>query len=389
MNGIQFNFPTVLFYGANSIHDLPLAVKGKNINRFLLVTDPGLVSIGMAEKILHIFKDAGLKMEIFDGVHSNPVEEDVTSGVNMFQSGEFEALVALGGGSAMDVAKTIRFMAVHEPPLSQYDDALGGERKIINHMPSMFAIPTTAGTGSEVGRSSVITLPKTGKKTIFFHPDLMPDIAVLDPTLTVGLPPHIAAATGMDAFTHCLEAYLVDSFHPMADAIAIQGMRMIIENLPKVIENPNDLDARAQMLLSASIGATAFQKGLGMIHSMAHPLSVEYSIHHGLANALLIKFGLEFTIDKAIKTVNTGLLNKLEIIGNIISCNTLSDIIYIPDILNTFINNINISLGLSKHGIQAENIQNLGRLAFADSCHSTHPFPLTKEDFIAVYTRAL
>ncbi len=389
MNGIQFNFPTVLFYGANSIHDLPPTVKMKNINRFLLVTDPGLVSIGMAEKILHIFKDSGLKMEIFDGVHSNPIEEDVTSGVNMFHSGEFEALVALGGGSAMDVAKTIRFMAVHEPPLSQYDDAIGGEKKIINPMPSMFAIPTTAGTGSEVGRSSVITLPKTGKKTIFFHPDLMPDIAVLDPTLTVGLPPHITAATGMDAFTHCLEAYLVDSFHPMADAIAIQGMKMIIENLPKVIEDPTDLDARGQMLLSASIGATAFQKGLGMIHSMAHPLSVEHSIHHGLANALLIKFGLEFTIDKAIKTANKELLNKLEIIGNIISCNTLDDIIYIPDILNKFISNIKITLGLSKHGIQGENIQNLGRLALEDTCHSTHPFPLTIEDFIAVYTRAL
>ena len=328
-------------------------------------------------------------MEIFDGVHSNPVEGDVTAGVNTYQSGEFDGLVALGGGSAMDVAKTIRFMAVHEPPLSQYDDAIGGDKKIIHTLPPMVAIPSTAGTGSEVGRSSVITLPETGLKTIFFHPSLMPDIAILDPTLTIGLPSHITAATGMDAFTHCLEAYLVDSFHPMADAIAVEGMKMIVENLPKVIENPNDLAARGQMLLAASMGATAFQKGLGMIHSMAHPLSAEFDIHHGLSNTLLIKFCLEFTLSKALEAEDKKLLNKLEAIGNIISSTTLEDISYIPDILNTFINNIGISLGLSEHEIQGEHVPNLAKLAFEDSCHATHPFPVTKEDFTAVYTRAL
>ena len=164
---------------------------------------------------------------------------------------------------------------------------------------------------------------------------------------------------------------------------------MITENLPKVIENPNDLDARGQMLLSASIGATAFQKGLGMIHSMAHPLSAEYNIHHGLANALLIKFGLEFTISKAMESENQGLLSKLEEIGDIISCNTLDDISYIPDILNNYINNIGISLGLSEYGILEENVPHLANLALEDSCHATHPFPVTIEDFTAVYTRAL
>ena len=253
----------------------------------------------------------------------------------------------------------------------------------------MYAIPTTAGTGSEVGRSSVITIKQTGKKTIFFHPGLMPDIAVLDPILTVGLPLHITAATGMDAFTHCMEAYLVDSFHPMADAIAIEGMKMIIENLPKVMENPNDLDARGQMLLSATMGATAFQKGLGMIHSMAHPLSSKYNIHHGLANALLIKFVLEFTINKTLTTENQGLLSKLEKIGDIISSITLDNISYIPDILSTFINNIGIELGLNEKGIQPNHIPKLAQLAYDDSCHATHPFPVTIEDFTAVYYRAL
>ena len=386
---IQYNFPTVILYGSNAIQDLAKVVMGKKLKRLLLITDPGLIETGLANKVLHTFKNAGLDIEIYDGVHPNPIEEDVTAGVVAFKSGQFEALVALGGGSAMDVAKTIRFMAVHKPPLSQYDDAIGGDKKIIHPLPPMYAIPTTAGTGSEVGRSSVITLPDTGRKTIFFHPDLMPDIAVLDPKLTIGLPPHITAATGMDAFTHCMEAYLVDSFHPMADAIALEGIKMIIENLPRVIENPKDLDARGQMLLSASIGATAFQKGLGMIHSMAHPLSAEYNIHHGLANALLIKFGLEFTISKAMESENQSLLSKLEKIGNIISIDTLVDISYIPDIINTYINNIGISLGLGEYGILEENVPHLANLAFEDSCHATHPFPVTMEDFTAVYTRAL
>jgi alcohol dehydrogenase class IV len=175
----------------------------------------------------------------------------------------------------------------------------------------------------------------------------------------------------------------------MADAIAIEGMKMIIENLPKVMKNPNDVDARGQMLLSATMGATAFQKGLGMIHSMAHPLSAKFNIHHGLANALLIKFCLEFTIDKAMKIENKLLQKKLNDIGNIISCSTLTNIDYIADIAGTFVNSIDIVLGLKKHGVQAEHIEKLGQLAFEDSCHATHPFAVSQDDFHAVYTRAL
>ena len=386
---IQYHFPTVLFFGADALKDLAPAIQKRGLKSLLLVTDPGLVQIGLADSVKSTLTSSGLNIEIFDNVHPNPIEEDVTAGVEIYQSNGFDGIIALGGGSAMDVAKTIRFMAVHEPPLAQYDDALGGDQKIINPLPPLYAIPTTAGTGSEVGRSSVITLPETGKKTIFFHPDLMPDIAVLDPTLTTGLPPHITAATGMDAFTHCLEAYLVDSFHPMADALAVEGMKMIVANLPKVLDEPGNLDARGQMLLAASIGATAFQKGLGMIHSMAHPLSAEYNIHHGLANALLIKFGLEFTIEKAIIVQNQELLYKLEKIGGIISNNTLSDIRLIPKLLGTFINRIGIILGLNEQGIQIEQTSVLATLAFEDSCHATHPFPVSIEDFKAVYNRAL
>ncbi len=385
----QYNFPTVLFYGADALKDLAPAIQKRGLKSLLLVTDPGLVQIGLGDTVKSSLTSSGLNIEIFDNVHPNPIEEDVTTGVEMYKSGGFDGIIALGGGSAMDVAKTIRFMAVHEPPLAQYDDALGGDAKIVNPMPPLFAIPTTAGTGSEVGRSSVITLKETGRKTIFFHPGLMPDIAVLDPKLTIGLPPHITAATGMDAFTHCAEAYLVDSFHPMADALAVEGMKMIVANLPKVLDEPGNLDARGKMLLAASMGATAFQKGLGMIHSMAHPLSAEFNIHHGLANALLIKFGMEFTIAKTLETSNQALMEKLNLIGNIILNSTTEDIALLPENLNNFIHNLGISGGLEQHGILPNHIPKLAQLAFEDSCHATHPFPVSIEDFHAVYTRAL
>jgi len=386
---IQYNFPTVLFYGADALKDLAPAIQKRGLKSLLLVTDPGLVQIGLPDSVKSTLTSSRLNIEIFDNVHPNPIEEDVTTGVEMYKSGGFDGIIALGGGSAMDVAKTIRFMAVHEPPLAQYDDALGGDAKIVNPMPPLFAIPTTAGTGSEVGRSSVITLKETGRKTIFFHPGLMPDIAVLDPKLTVGLPPHITAATGMDAFTHCAEAYLVDSFHPMADALAVEGMKMIVANLPKVLDEPGNLDARGKMLLAASMGATAFQKGLGMIHSMAHPLSAEFNIHHGLANALLIKFGMEFTIAKTLETSNQALMEKLNLIGNIILNSTTEDVALLPENLNNFIHSLGISEGLEQHGILPNHISKLAQLAFEDSCHATHPFPVSIEDFHAVYTRAL
>ena len=386
---IQYHFPTVLFFGADALKDLAPAIQKRGLKSLLLVTDPGLVQIGLADTVKSSLTSSELNIEIFDNVHPNPIEEDVTTGVEMYKSGGFDGIIALGGGSAMDVAKTIRFMAVHEPPLAQYDDALGGDAKIVNPMPPLFAIPTTAGTGSEVGRSSVITLKETGRKTIFFHPGLMPDIAVLDPILTVGLPPHITAATGMDAFTHCAEAYLVDSFHPMADALAVEGMKMIVANLPKVLDEPGNLDARGKMLLAASMGATAFQKGLGMIHSMAHPLSAEFNIHHGLANALLIKFGMEFTIAKTLETSNQALMEKLNLIGNIILNSTTEDVTLLPENLNNFIHSLGISQGLKQHGVLSEQIPILAQLAFEDSCHATHPFPVSIEDFHAVYTRAL
>ena len=386
---IQYNFPTVLFYGANSLQELAKAVKLKGLNNLLMITDPGLVSVGLAKQTQEILTKSKLKIDIFDGVNPNPVEENVIEGVLKYNSSKYDGIIALGGGSTMDVAKTIRFMVVHDPPLAQYDDAFGGEEKIVNPLPPLYAIPTTAGTGSEVGRSSVITIKETGRKTIFFHPDLIPDIAVLDPKLTIGLPSHITAATGMDAFTHCMEAYLVDNFHPMADAIAVEGMKLILENLPKVIKEPENIDARGKMLLAASMGAIAFQKGLGMIHSIAHPLSAEHNLHHGLANAMLIPASLEFSIKKALDEKMVPLIEKIKNITEIISCNALSDIDKLPYLLRVFINSTGINLGLENENIREDQIKKLSQLAFEDSCHVTHPFPVTIKDFATVLSNSL
>ncbi len=383
----QFNFPTVILYGPGSIKSLPEKIQSEDIKSILFVTDPGLVQTGNVESIEKLFQDAGFTIGNYSDLHSNPMEADVYGGVEKFKSGGYDSLIAMGGGSTMDVAKTIRFMAVHDPPLDQYDDAIGGEKIIINELPPLYAIPTTAGTGSEVGRSSVITLNSTGKKTIFFHPGLLPDIAVLDPELTVDLPPHLTAATGMDAFTHCMEAYLVDSFHPMADAIAMEGLQLAINNLPEAVHNGTNLDARGKMLLSASMGATAFQKGLGMIHSMAHPLSAEHNIHHGLANALLISESVKLTTEQAMKSGNIKLQKKINEINNLFSENKRSECLYVN--IASFLNTIGITTGLSKHGISKANIKGLSQLAFEDSCHFTHPFPVTTEHFQTVLINSL
>src|SRR5262245_3481354 len=276
----QFNYPTTILYGPGALRELARrlsqTVEG---TRILLVTDPGVKSAGLAGRAQEELAREGLKVETFDQVHGNPLEADVTAGVEAFRRGGVGAMLALGGGSPMDVAKAIAVLATHPGPLERFDDAKGGDRNIVNPLPPIYAVPTTAGTGSEVGRSAVITIERTGKKTIIFHPTLMPRIAVLDPELTTGLPPRLTAATGMDAFTHGLETYFCPRFHPPADAMALGCMEQVVEFLPRAVERGGDLEARGRMLIAASMGATAFQKGLGVVHSLAHPLSTRYGMH--------------------------------------------------------------------------------------------------------------
>ncbi|MCJ8332578.1 MAG: iron-containing alcohol dehydrogenase, partial [Lentisphaeria bacterium] len=283
------------------------------------------------------------------------------------------------------VAKTIKIAVSHPSPLAQYDDALGGDALLVNPMPACYAIPTTAGTGSEVGRCSVIIMRDSGLKTLFFHPTLLPPIAVLDPLLTVGLPPHITAATGIDAYTHCLEAYFVSAFHPMADAIAVEGMKLILENLRVAVLTGTDLPAREKMQVAAAMGATAFQKGLGMIHSLAHPLSTQFNTHHGLANALLLPASLRFLEAAELTDEQKNKFNTANDLfkGSSFHSEKLSES------CTAFFESLGIEFGLSNHGIADKDLTGLAKEAIGDPCHATNMVVISEADLLATYTDAL
>ncbi len=285
----------------------------------------------------------------------------------------------------MDAAKAIKIMATNKPPLSQYDDAKGGDQLITEPMPRLYAIPTTAGTGSEVGRSAVIISAETGKKAIYFHPDLLPDMAVLEPELTVGLPPHITAATGVDAFVHCLEAYFAPGFHPIADGIALQGLELVLDWLPKAVEDGQNLDARERMLIAATMGAAAFQKGLGMIHSLAHPLSSRCSMHHGLANALLMPAAISFIEQSNLDEAQRSRVNKVQTLFFDRGYKSGS----LSEMCRQFNEKLGIKAGLLNHGVEGAELDALAKEAVEDPCHPTNIIPVGLADLLSVYKAAL
>jgi 4-hydroxybutyrate dehydrogenase len=379
----QFNYPTTILFGEGALAALAQRLKGR-VRHALLVTDATLAKAGLAERVTEALRKEGVAASVFDGTHPNPIEEDVEKGLEAYRAAGCDALIALGGGSPMDTAKVIRFMAVHPGPLAQYDDAKGGDKLIVNPMPPLYAIPTTAGTGSEVGRSGVIILRATGKKTIFFHPKLMPDIAVLEPSLTAGLPPHITAATGIDAFTHCLEAYFVDAFHPMADGIALEGIRLILKALPAAYADGRDLEARGSMQMAAAMGATAFQKGLGMIHSLAHPLSARYNTHHGLANALLLPDSLAFLEARPLTPAARA---KLERVLGLFREAGLAKA-SLSESARALFAALGVTFGLRNHKVPEADLEPLSGDAFADTCHASNIVPVRKEELLAVYRAA-
>ncbi len=377
----QFNFPTTILYGEGSLKALAARIQG-GVKHVLIVTDATLVKAGLAARVTEALQ--GVKVSVFGGTHPNPIEEDVELGLEAYNRNGCDALIALGGGSPMDTAKVIRLMATHPGPLAQYDDAKGGDKLIVKPMPPLYAIPTTSGTGSEVGRSGVIILRATGKKTIFFHPRLMPDIAVLEPSLTAGLPPHITVATGIDAFTHCLEAYFVNAFHPLADGVAQEGIRLVLKHLPIAYAQGSDLESRGAMQMAAVMGATAFQKGLGMIHSLAHPLSARYNTHHGLANALLLPDAIAFLetrpLDAEAKAKVARVLDLFREAG--LSKATLAES------CRSLFTALGVPFGLRNHKVPQADLELLADDAFEDTCHASNIIPVKREDMLAVYTAA-
>jgi 4-hydroxybutyrate dehydrogenase len=370
----QFNYPTTILYGEGALKALAERIRG-HAKHVLLVTDATLVKAGLAAKVTAALQ--GVKVTIFDGTHPNPIEADVELGLEAYDRNGCDSLIALGGGSPMDTAKVIRFMATHPGPLAQYDDAKGGDRLITLPMPPLYAIPTTSGTGSEVGRSGVIILRATGKKTIFFHPRLMPDIAVLEPA-------HITVATGIDAFTHCLEAYFVNAFHPLADGIAQEGIRLVLKHLPIAYADGSNLESRGAMQMAAAMGATAFQKGLGMIHSLAHPLSARYNTHHGLANALLLPDAIAFLESRPL---DAAAKNKLSRVQDLFREAGMAKAT-LAESCRGFFAALGVPFRLRNHQVPEADLEALSQDAFEDTCHASNIVPVKREDMLAVYKAA-
>ena len=294
----NWNYPTTMWVGENRINDIAEACKNLGITKPLFVTDNGLAETDIVKNTLKILKDNQISVELYFNVVGNPTGTNVTEGANYFNENSCDGVIAFGGGSGLDVGKAIAFMSGQTLPLWDFEDVGDNWTKAnSNKIAPIIAVPTTAGTGSETGRASVILNEETGVKNIIFHPKFLPSIVILDPVLTVGLPPKITAATGMDALAHNLEAYCAPGYHPMADGIALEGMRIINEWLLEAVNNGSNIEARLNMLTAASMGSTAFQKGLGAIHSLSHPVNALNNIHHGLSNAIFMPYVLTFNRD--------------------------------------------------------------------------------------------
>jgi alcohol dehydrogenase class IV len=373
MNLVTWSFPTTIVFGAGAASVVADHVKRVGGTRALVVCDAGVVKAGIADKVVGFLKSGGIEATLFDKVDPNPVEKNVFDGVVAYRESKSDVFIGLGGGSPLDTAKLIALAATHDRPLVDYDDATGGDKYVTAAVPPILTIPTTAGTGSEVGRSGVVTLAATGRKTVIFSPYLLAKVAILDPELTRSMPPRVTAATGFDALTHCLEAYLSLGDHPMADAIAIGGLELVAENLARAVLTGDDIEARGGMMKAAMMGAVAFQKGLGACHSLAHPLSSEKGLHHGLANAICLPAVVDFNAHVVPE--------KVERIRAILSPTSTT----LGDGLRALRKTLGLPSGLASEGVTEKDVAKLTEKAFEDACHRSNPVSVTKDDLAALY----
>lgn len=374
-----WSFPTRIVFGAGSVKTLGDEVRAQGGTRALVVTDGGCVRAGLTEPVERALRDKGVFVAVYDGVQGNPKEEHVNAGQEAYRSAQADIIVGLGGGSALDVAKLIAVRVRTDRPFEELDDAVGGDQFIPSDLPPIVAIPTTAGTGSEVGRAGVVTLKSSGRKTVIFSPAMLAKVAVLDAELTVSMPARITAATGFDALTHCIEAYLAPGEHPMADAIALGGIDLAVEHLARAVKEPGNLAARGGMLKAAMMGAVAFQKGLGACHSLAHPLSSQHGLHHGEANAFCLPAVMTFnevTVPERVALVAQHL-------GATAGPGAATEA------LLRFRRELGLPDGLSAAGIADEHLAALADEAVADACHRTNPRPCSRDDLYALYQASM
>ena len=375
----QYNFPTTIRFGAGAVNELAPHLKEKGLTRPLIVTDPNVAELDFFKKIVTDITAKGISVEVFSGIHKNPVKSDVLQGGDLYKWFQRDSIIGLGGGAAMDVARAIALRINHHRDLFDYDDLIGGDVYVTEEVPYFITVPTTSGTGSEVGRSAIISEDDTHRKRILFSPKLLAKIIFADPMLTIDLPPFITAATGMDALTHNLEAYLAKGFHPLCDGIALQGISLINESLKNAVNKP-DLESRSKMMIASLMGAVAFQKGLGVVHSLAHPLSSLLDTHHGLANAVNLPYGMRFNIKD-----NEARFENIAGAMNLKKKNGKAVVKHLFDLNKK----IGIPKRLGKIGVKDEHIEQLSDLAIADFAHPNNPKPVTRNDFKTLYLEAL
>ncbi|MEN9805586.1 MAG: hypothetical protein RL756_94 [Pseudomonadota bacterium] len=376
----NWNYPTRVWFGAGRVTELPAACRALGVKRPLVITDRGLATAGITHDVLQILAANGLGAALCSEAQPNPVLDNLLAAVNVFRSGAHDGVIAFGGGSGLDLGKLVAFMAGQTRPVWDFED-IGDAwtRANADAIAPVIAIPTTAGTGSEVGRAGVLTDPSTQTKKVIFHPGMLPGIVICDPALTVGLPPVITAGTGMDALAHCLEAYCAPGYHPMAEGVAVEGIRLVFENLPNVMSDGSDLTARGHMMTAAAMGATAFQKGLGGMHALSHPIGSLFNTHHGMTNAVVMPYVLGFN-RPAIEEKIERLARWLDIDGGFDG--------FLAAVLQLRAR-VGVPPTLAGLGVNDSKTERIATMAIHDPTAAGNPVPLTEEDAAALFRAAL
>lgn len=375
----NWSYPTKIRFGVDRINELGDACTEAGMRNPLLVTDPGIAALPITQQAIDAIKSSGLSCAVFSSIKPNPTSQNVQDGVAVLHEGQHDGVVAFGGGSGLDAGKVIAFMQGQSRPIWDFED-IGDwwTRADSNQILPIVAVPTTAGTGSEVGRAGVITNEETQTKKIIFHPLMLPAIVICDAKLTVGLPPALTAGTGIDAFVHCLEAYCAPTYHPLSEGIAVEGMRLIKENLPRAYNDGNDLEARAHMLSAAAMGATAFQKGLGGIHALAHPVGAIYDTHHGLTNAVFTPYVL--------KKNRAAIEEKLQRLAAWL--NIGNGYTGIMDYVLELRESMGIAHDLKSIGVDDGQFERLAKMAVEDPSMGTNPIELSVDDCMTLLAHA-